>query len=268
MIPHKHQAAERAGRAGVGGPVREPPSRPGTGHRPDRLGQDPPRWAALLDLANRSRSAHIVTIEDPNRSFLHPHRRSLVKPGARWAPTPRSFSAALKHALRQDPDIIMVGEPARTWRPPRPRSTAAETGHLVPGHPAHAERRADDRPDHRHLPAAPAAADPRAAVHRVAGGSWTPGAVRAGRTAPGRTIITEILSATPGHPEPDPGGQETTRSHRSCSPAAARACSRSTSTWPSGVRQEIITYDQALELCHSTEEFQRLARAGVIDDGR
>ena len=64
--------------------------------------------AGLVDLANRTRHAHIVTIEDPIE-FLHEHRCSLVNQREVGADT-GSFPTALKHALRQDPDIILVGE--------------------------------------------------------------------------------------------------------------------------------------------------------------
>jgi twitching motility protein PilT len=84
--------------------------------------------AALLDLANRSRSAHIVTIEDPIE-FLHDHKRSLVNQREVGVDT-ESFSTALKHALRQDPDIILVGE-LRDLETTSTALTAAETGHLV-----------------------------------------------------------------------------------------------------------------------------------------
>src|SRR5205814_8618253 len=84
--------------------------------------------AALLDLANRTRSAHIVTIEDPIE-FLHEHKRCLVNQREIGADT-HSFAAALKHALRQDPDIILVGE-LRDLETVSTALTAAETGHLV-----------------------------------------------------------------------------------------------------------------------------------------
>ncbi|MBN1173635.1 MAG: type IV pilus twitching motility protein PilT [Micromonosporaceae bacterium] len=84
--------------------------------------------AALLDLANRTRSGHIVTIEDPIE-FLHEHQRCLVNQREVGTDT-LSFSAALKHVLRQDPDIILVGE-MRDLETISTAITAAETGHLV-----------------------------------------------------------------------------------------------------------------------------------------
>ncbi|MBT8224464.1 MAG: type IV pilus twitching motility protein PilT [Dactylosporangium sp.] len=84
--------------------------------------------AALIDLANRTRSGHIVTIEDPIE-FLHTHQRCLVNQREVGADT-TSFAVALKHALRQDPDIILVGE-MRDLETVSTAITAAETGHLV-----------------------------------------------------------------------------------------------------------------------------------------
>ncbi|WP_297409704.1 type IV pilus twitching motility protein PilT [Naasia sp.] len=84
--------------------------------------------AALIDLANRTRSDHIMTVEDPIE-FLHTNKKSLVNQREVGADT-HSFSAALKHVLRQDPDIILIGE-LRDLETISVALTAAETGHLV-----------------------------------------------------------------------------------------------------------------------------------------
>ena len=84
--------------------------------------------AALIDLANRTRSDHIMTVEDPIE-FLHENKRSLVNQREVGADT-HSFGAALKHVLRQDPDIILIGE-LRDLETISVALTAAETGHLV-----------------------------------------------------------------------------------------------------------------------------------------
>lgn len=84
--------------------------------------------AALIDQANRTRAGHIITVEDPIE-FLHDHRSSIVKQREVGDDT-LSFSEALKHALRQDPDIILVGE-MRDLETISIALTAAETGHLV-----------------------------------------------------------------------------------------------------------------------------------------
>ena len=86
--------------------------------------------AAIIDKANRTRKAHIMTIEDPVE-FVHRHRLSVVNQREVGDDT-LSFSNALKHALRQDPDIILVGE-MRDLETIAIALTAAETGHLVFG---------------------------------------------------------------------------------------------------------------------------------------
>lgn len=84
--------------------------------------------ASLIDRANRTRAAHIVTIEDPIE-FVHPHRMSVVNQREIGSDT-HSYTDALKHVLRQDPDIILIGE-LRDLETISTALTAAETGHLV-----------------------------------------------------------------------------------------------------------------------------------------
>jgi len=84
--------------------------------------------AALIDLVNRTRADHIVTVEDPIE-FLHNNHKSLVNQREVGGDT-HSFAAALKHVLRQDPDVILVGE-LRDLETISVALTAAETGHLV-----------------------------------------------------------------------------------------------------------------------------------------
>ncbi|HEU5268294.1 MAG TPA: PilT/PilU family type 4a pilus ATPase [Jatrophihabitans sp.] len=84
--------------------------------------------ASLLDVANQSRAGHIVTIEDPIE-YLHRHGKSVVNQREVGSDT-ADFSVALKHVLRQDPDIILVGE-LRDLETTSVAVTAAETGHLV-----------------------------------------------------------------------------------------------------------------------------------------
>ena len=84
--------------------------------------------AALIDLINRTRADHIVTIEDPVE-FLHHHKKSVVNQREVGSDT-HSFTAALKHVLRQDPDVILIGE-LRDLETISVALTTAETGHLV-----------------------------------------------------------------------------------------------------------------------------------------
>jgi twitching motility protein PilT len=84
--------------------------------------------AALIDIVNTERAAHIMSVEDPIE-FLHRHKRSAVHQREVGGDT-RTFAAALKHVLRQDPDVILVGE-MRDLETIHMAITAAETGHLV-----------------------------------------------------------------------------------------------------------------------------------------
>lgn len=84
--------------------------------------------ASMIDSINRTRSAHIVTIEDPIE-YLHQHRLSLVNQRELGNDT-LSFANALRAVLRQDPDVILVGE-MRDIETISTAVTAAETGHLV-----------------------------------------------------------------------------------------------------------------------------------------
>ena len=84
--------------------------------------------AAMLDVINRERHEHIMTIEDPIE-FLH-HHKSCVVNQREIGSDAQSFSLGLKAALRQDPDVILVGE-MRDLDTISTALTAAETGHLV-----------------------------------------------------------------------------------------------------------------------------------------
>jgi len=84
--------------------------------------------AALIDVINKERECLIISIEDPIE-FLHTNKKSLIKQRQVFSDT-HSFAEALRHVLRQDPDVIMVGE-MRDLETISTALTAAETGHLV-----------------------------------------------------------------------------------------------------------------------------------------
>jgi len=84
--------------------------------------------AAMIDIVNQERPVHIMTVEDPIE-YLHHHKTALVNQREVGADT-KSFAEALKHVLRQDPDVILVGE-MRDLETISTAVTAAETGHLV-----------------------------------------------------------------------------------------------------------------------------------------
>jgi twitching motility protein PilT len=84
--------------------------------------------ASMIDKINRSRADHIITIEDPIE-FLHKHKKCIVNQ-REIGPDAISFAEALRGALRQDPDVILLGE-MRDLETIGTALTAAETGHLV-----------------------------------------------------------------------------------------------------------------------------------------
>ena len=84
--------------------------------------------AGIIDEINRTREEHILTIEDPIE-FLHKHKKCIVNQREIGSDA-QSFASALKGALRQDPDVILVGE-MRDLETIHTALTAAETGHLV-----------------------------------------------------------------------------------------------------------------------------------------
>jgi twitching motility protein PilT len=84
--------------------------------------------AAMIDKLNTEKSSHIVTVEDPIE-FLHRHKKCIVNQREVNSDT-KSFGAALRHILRQDPDIILIGE-MRDLETIEAALITAETGHLT-----------------------------------------------------------------------------------------------------------------------------------------
>ena len=84
--------------------------------------------AAMIDKINNERHEHIMTLEDPIE-FVHQHRTCVVNQREVYADT-HSFSEALRHVLRQDPDVVLIGE-MRDLETVLAALTVAETGHLV-----------------------------------------------------------------------------------------------------------------------------------------
>jgi len=84
--------------------------------------------ASVIDVINKEDACHIITVEDPIE-YLHNHKKALIEQREVGEDT-HSFSSALKYALRQDPDVLMIGE-MRDLETISAALTAAETGHLV-----------------------------------------------------------------------------------------------------------------------------------------
>ncbi len=148
--------------------------------------------AAMIDLVNRTRPDHIVTVEDPIE-FMHGNNRSIVNQREVGADT-HSFANALKHVLRQDPDVILIGE-LRDLETISVALTAAETGHLVFAtlHTQSAaqtvERVIDVFPPHQQ-------AQVRAQLAATLQGVVCQTLVRRA-SGKGRVVATEVMFATP-----------------------------------------------------------------------
>jgi twitching motility protein PilT len=148
--------------------------------------------AAMVDRINRDRRGHILTVEDPIE-FVHTHRGCIVNQREVGADT-RSFAAALKHALRQDPDVILVGE-MRDLETIQAALTIAETGHLclatlhTNSAPESVNRIIDVFPAHQQ-------SQVRAQLAFVLEGVVTQTLLPRARD-PGRVAALEILIATP-----------------------------------------------------------------------
>ena len=146
--------------------------------------------AAMIDKINTERHEHIITIEDPIE-YLHPHKSCLVNQREVGADT-QGFKNALKYILRQDPDVVLVGE-MRDLETIEAALTIAETGHLVLRHAAHQLRACrpstaiiDVFPPHQQ-------AQVRAQLSFVLEGVMSPGAAAAARTAAGRVLALEVM---------------------------------------------------------------------------
>ncbi len=148
--------------------------------------------AAMIDLINTERQEMIISIEDPIE-YLHYNKKSVIKQREVYSDT-KSFAEALRHALRQDPDIIFVGE-MRDLETISTALTAAETGHLVlatlhtPDAPQTVERIIDVFPPHQQQQVKLQLAD---CLQGVVSQLLLPRA-----SGVGRVVATEIMIGTP-----------------------------------------------------------------------
>lgn len=148
--------------------------------------------ASLVDIINTERAVHIITVEDPIE-FYHQHKKSVVIQREIGVDVP-SFGEALKRALRQDPDIILVGE-MRDLETIEAAVTAAETGHLVFGtlHTTGAARTVD-----RIVDAFPTTQQAQIRTQLAAGLAAVISQVLLPRNdKPGRIAAFEIMISTP-----------------------------------------------------------------------
>ncbi|MBK5308268.1 MAG: type IV pilus twitching motility protein PilT [Frankiaceae bacterium] len=208
--------------------------------------------AAVVDMANRNRREHIMTVEDPIE-FLHQHKGCLVNQREVGEDT-WSFKNALKHVLRQDPDIILVGE-MRDLETIEIALTAAETGHLVMAtlHTQDAAQTID-----RVIDVFPPHQQQQVRV-QLAGALQGVVCQQLLRTADGkgRVVATEILVATPAIRNLIREGK-THQIYSAMQAGAKFGMATMDQHLAELVKKGTITYDAALEKCHHVEDFQRL----------
>lgn len=148
--------------------------------------------AAIVDLINSERECNIITVEDPIE-FIYKNKKAIIKQRELYSDT-HSFAAALKHCLRQDPNVIIVGE-MRDLDTISTTLTAAETGHLVlatlhtPDAPQTIERIIDVFPSHQQVQIRLQLAD---CLQGIISQLLVPHS-----SGTGRVLVTETLIATP-----------------------------------------------------------------------
>jgi len=149
--------------------------------------------AAMINLINNERECLVLCIEDPIE-FIYTNKKSIIKQREVYSDT-RSFAESLKHALRQDPNVIVVGE-MRDLETISTTLTAAETGHLVlatlhtPDAPQTVERIIDVFPPHQQQQVKLQLAD---SLQGVISQLLLPHA-----SGKGRVLATEVMIGTPG----------------------------------------------------------------------
>jgi twitching motility protein PilT len=208
--------------------------------------------ASLVDLANRQRRDHIMTVEDPIE-FLHTHKSCLVNQREVGEDT-WSFQNALKHVLRQDPDIILVGE-MRDLETISVALTAAETGHLVFAtlHTQDAAQTID-----RVIDVFPPHQQQQIRV-QLAGALQGVVCQTLCKTydGKGRAVATEVLVATPAIRNLIREGK-THQIYSSLQAGAKHGMHSLDQHLAELVKSGRVTYETGLEKCHHVEDFNRL----------
>ena len=208
--------------------------------------------ASLVDVVNTTRACHIMTVEDPIE-FLHSHKLAVVNQREVGEDT-HTFTEALRHVLRQDPDVILVGE-MRDLETISTALTAAETGHLVFGTlhtqdaPQSVDRIIDVFPSHQQQQIRVQLAQALQAV-------VTQQLVRR-NGATGRVVASEVLIATPAVRNLIREGK--VHQLYSVIQGGSRFGMRTMdSSLAELVRTDKITLDTALEHCQHTDDIHRL----------
>ena len=212
--------------------------------------------AGIIDLANRQRRDHIMTVEDPIE-FLHSHQGCLVNQREVGEDT-HDFQSALKHVLRQDPDIILVGE-MRDLETISVALTAAETGHLVFAtlHTQDVAQTID-----RVIDVFPPGQQQQVRV-QLAGALQGVVCQQLLKTqdGKGRVVATEVLVATPAIRNLIREGK-THQIYSALQSGAKFGMQTMDSHLAELVKAGKVGFDAALEKCHHVDDFKRLCGRG------
>ncbi|HYO61076.1 MAG TPA: PilT/PilU family type 4a pilus ATPase [Actinomycetota bacterium] len=208
--------------------------------------------AGLIDIVNSTRAEHIMTVEDPIE-FLHKHKKSVVNQREVGTDT-HGFAQALKHVLRQDPDVILVGE-LRDLETISAALTAAETGHLVFGTlhtqdaPQSVDRVIDVFPPHQQQQIRVQLAGTLAGVVSQ---QLLPTADNKGRV-----VAAEVLVATPAVRNLIREGK-THQIYTSMQAGGKYGMQVMDQHLAELVKTGVVSYDMGLERAHHAEEYNRL----------
>jgi twitching motility protein PilT len=209
--------------------------------------------ASMIDIVNASKPCHIMTVEDPIE-FLHNHKAAVVNQREVGEDT-FSFANALKHVLRQDPDVILVGE-MRDLETISTALTAAETGHLVfatlhtQDAPQSVDRIIDVFPAHQQQQVRTQLA---AALQGIVTQQLLPT-----RDGHGRAVAAEVLVATPAVRNLIREGK--THQIYSAMQAGGKFGMQTMDTALAGlVKKGAISMEVALERCANEQDLRRLA---------
>ncbi|WP_298777637.1 type IV pilus twitching motility protein PilT [uncultured Fretibacterium sp.] len=213
--------------------------------------------AALVDEINRTRFDHIVTIEDPIE-YVHQSQNCVVHQREVGSDT-FSFAEALKHVLRQDPDVILIGE-LRDLETIQAAITAAETGHLVLGTlhtqdaPQSVDRLIDVFPPHQQ-------AQIRIQLASVLVGICSQQLIPRG--GGGRICATELLIANPGIRNCIREGK-TSQIRTAIQTGAATGMHTMEQCLADLVGDGILSRDAALAYAYDPKELQRVMTQGAV----
>ncbi|WP_061962169.1 type IV pilus twitching motility protein PilT [Demequina flava] len=217
--------------------------------------------ASLIDLVNRNRSSHIMTVEDPIE-FLHRHKSSLVNQREVGTDT-HSFQKALKHVLRQDPDVILIGE-LRDLETIQVALTAAETGHLVFG-TLHTQDAAQTIS--RIIDVFPS--EQQAQVQTQLGSALQGVVCQAlcrRSDGPGRAVATEVMIATPAIRNLIREGK-THQIYSMLQAGSRQGMHTMDQHLAQLVKMGRISYETGVEMCHHLEDFNRLCGRATHSGG-